>query len=134
MKRSTRPCVEMSLDAARTSACATLLSRDRKGAVLLLTAFLLFAATVSAQPPTLQRAEALWAARNYESAKNAFEALVKANPKNPLYRTRYGRLLLERFNPKEAADLFQEALEIDKNFAPALLGMALVAADGFERK
>jgi tetratricopeptide (TPR) repeat protein len=47
---------------------------------------------------------------------------------------RWGRLFLERFNKAEAANLFQEALEIKKDHAGALLGLALVAADGFEGK
>ena len=57
--------------------------------------------------------------------------LVKAHPKNADYKVRWGRLLLERFNTADAADLFQEALEIKKDHAGALLGLALVAADGF---
>src|SRR5439155_3809533 len=55
-------------------------------------------------------------------------------PKNPDYKVRYGRLMLERFNSAEAANLFQEALEIKKDHAGALMGLALVAADGFEGK
>src|SRR5262249_31160892 len=45
-------------------------------------------------------------------------------------------MLLEPFNKnyKEAADLFQEALEIDKKNAGALYGMALAASNSFESK
>src|SRR5437867_670854 len=92
----------------------------------------LFVACAHAQ--TIQQAEALWKARQYPEAGRVFEALVKIQPKNPDYKVRYGRLLLERFNPAQAAGLFQEALEIKKDHAGALLGMALVAADGFEGK
>lgn len=83
---------------------------------------------------TLERAEALWKQHQYKDANDAFRALVGANPKNPDYRVRWGRLLLERFNKADAAGLFQEALELKQNDAGALLGLALVAADGFESK
>jgi tetratricopeptide (TPR) repeat protein len=87
-----------------------------------------------AYPQTLDKAEALWRAHDYKSAGAVFEALLKSQPKNPDYKVRYGRLLLERFNAGDAANLFQEALEIKKDHAGALMGMALVAADGFESK
>jgi tetratricopeptide (TPR) repeat protein len=87
-----------------------------------------------AYPQTLEKAEALWRAHQYKEAGQAFETLVKVQPKNADYKVRYGRLLLERFNRADAAALFQEALEINKDHAGALLGMALVAADGFEGK
>jgi len=90
--------------------------------------------TSCAYSQTIERAEALWKARQYDAARNIFEALVKAQPDNPDYKARYGRLLLERFNPVEAAGLFQEAVKIKKDHAGALLGLALVSADGFESK
>ena len=71
---------------------------------------------------------------NTKKRARIFESLVKIQPKNPDYKVRYGRLLLERFNRADAAALFQEALEIKKDHAGALLGLALVAADGFEGK
>lgn len=83
---------------------------------------------------TLERAEALWKLHQYESANQEFRQLVKLYPKNPDCRVRWGRLFLERFNPEEAAKLFQEALGIKKDHPGALLGLALVAADGFEAK
>src|SRR5579872_6770348 len=86
------------------------------------------------QAQTLERAETLWRQHDFEGASAAFRALVKQYPKNADYRVRWGRLFLERFNGAEAAKLFQEALEIKKDHAGALLGLALVAADGFEGK
>jgi cellulose synthase operon protein C len=83
---------------------------------------------------TIERAEALWRAHQYKDAGAAFEALVKRNGKNADYKVRYGRLLLERFNAEQASGLFEEALEIKKDHAGALLGLALVAADSFESK
>jgi tetratricopeptide (TPR) repeat protein len=89
---------------------------------------------VTAWAQTLQQAEAFRAAGRYQEANTAFRALVAANPKNPEYRVKWGRLFLERFNKEEAANLFQEALEIHKDYPPALVGLALVAADGFDAK
>lgn len=101
---------------ARSRACLTL-------------ALLLSATAASAQ--TLDRAETLWKQGHYQDANEAFKALVAAHPKNPDYRVRWGRMFLERSQPKEAADLFGEALQLKKDHAGALLGMALVAADNF---
>ena len=108
-------------------ACPTVGQASRP--VLLL--ILLIAA---AYPQTIDRAEGLWKAKDYKAAGQAFEALLKRDAKNSDYKVRYGRLLLERFNPGDATGLFQEALEIKKDHAGALLGLALVAADGFEGK
>jgi len=96
----------------------------------LLAVILCAAASLSAQ--TLQQAESLWKQHRYEEANSAFRALVAAYPRNADYRVRWGRLFLERFNAQEAAKLFNEALEIQPKQADALLGLALVAADGFE--
>jgi tetratricopeptide (TPR) repeat protein len=100
----------------------------------LLLAMLCAAAALQAQTPapTLAQAESLWKQRRYEESKAAFEAVIAAHPRNAEYRVRFGRLFLERFNAPEAAKLFNEALEIEPQQADALLGLALVAADGFD--
>jgi tetratricopeptide (TPR) repeat protein len=92
----------------------------------------LLACLLSAQ--TLGQAESLWKAHRYSDANDTFRALVAAHPRNAGYRVRWGRLLLERFNKPDAAQLFQEALKIDPNNAGAYLGLALVAAEGFENQ
>lgn len=81
---------------------------------------------------TLEQAEALWKAHKTQEANNAFRALVARNPNNPDYKVRWGRLLAEGNNPKDANDLFNEALELKKDYPPALLGRALLMADQFE--
>ena len=104
---------------------------------LRLTQRLCVAAFISVaclQAQTLERAESLWKLHNYDAANTAFRDLVKTHPKNADYRVRWGRLFLERFNPAEAAKLFGEAITIKKDHPGALLGLALVAADGFEAK
>jgi tetratricopeptide (TPR) repeat protein len=88
------------------------------------------AATLAAQ--TIEQAESLWKQRRYEESKAAFEALVKAHPRNAEYRVRFGDLFLERFNAPEAAKLYNEALSIQPKQANALLGLARVAAEGFD--
>ncbi|HUJ49206.1 MAG TPA: tetratricopeptide repeat protein [Bryobacteraceae bacterium] len=89
---------------------------------------------IAVHAQTLERAETLWKRQQYDAANSEFRALVAAHPKNPDYRVRWGRLFLERFNAADAAKLFQEALEIKKDHAGALLGLALVAAEDFQGK
>jgi tetratricopeptide (TPR) repeat protein len=100
----------------------------------ILLALLLTAAALVAQTPaaTLDQAESLWKQHRYVEANDVFRALVAAHPRNAEYRVRWGRLFLERFQPPDAAQLFNEALNIQPKRADALLGLALVAADGFE--
>jgi cellulose synthase operon protein C len=100
----------------------------------LACAILCAAAALAAETPgpTLAQAESLWKQHRYEESKAAFEALAAAHPRNAEYRVRFGRLLLERYNIQEAAKLFQEALEIQPKQAGALLGLAQVAAEGFD--
>ena len=77
-------------------------------------------------------AEGYWGLKDYEQAKQNFEAAI-AQPKAPaLWRVRYGRLFHERFNNEEAVKLFNEALQRDPKSAEAYVGLALVSADGFD--
>ncbi|HJZ98154.1 MAG TPA: tetratricopeptide repeat protein, partial [Candidatus Solibacter sp.] len=83
---------------------------------------------------TLQQAEAMWKARDYQGANNAFRQLVANDPGNPDLKVRWGRLYLDHAQPNDAADLFAEALAIKKDHAGALLGLALVASQSFEAR
>jgi len=47
-------------------------------------------------------------------------------------RTRWGRMFLEHWQASEAGDLFNEALEIQEDYAPALFGRALMAGENYE--
>jgi cellulose synthase operon protein C len=80
------------------------------------------------------RAEGDWGLKLYDDANGEFRTAVAQTPGNAMYRVRWGRLLHERFNNKDADDLFNEALKIDPNNAPAYVGLALVSADGFDDK
>ncbi|MGH9658746.1 MAG: tetratricopeptide repeat protein [Bryobacteraceae bacterium] len=97
-------------------------------------AVLILVCASAAAAQTIERAEQLWRAKNYVSANDAFRALCEKNPKNADYRVRWGRLLLERFNKADAAELFREALEVQKDHAGALYGLALVMAEDFDSK
>jgi tetratricopeptide (TPR) repeat protein len=80
------------------------------------------------------RAEGFWGIGQHQSANNEFRSAAAQNPKNADYKVRWGRLFYERWNKAEAGTLFQEALEIQKDYPPALLGLALVASEGFDAK
>jgi len=91
-----------------------------------------FALVLSAQ--TLEQAEALRKARRYQDANEVFKALVAKNPKNADIKERWGRLYLDHSQPDDAAALFNEALEIKKDHAGALLGLAIIASESYEHR
>jgi tetratricopeptide (TPR) repeat protein len=90
------------------------------------------ALTASANP--YYRAEGFWGLERYREANDQFRLAVEREPKNADYRVRWGRMYLERYQPADAAELFREALAIQKDHAGALLGLALVASESFEAK
>jgi tetratricopeptide (TPR) repeat protein len=91
-----------------------------------------FALVLSAQ--TLQQAEALWKARRFQDANEVFKALVAKNPKDPDLKVRWGRMYLDYPQVDDAAALFNEALEIKKDHAGALLGLAIIASESYEHR
>lgn len=80
------------------------------------------------------RAEGFWGLGNYYQANEEFIVAVKERPKDAKIWTRRGRMFLEDNQPADAADWFKNALDAEPTYAPAMLGLALVAADGFEGK
>ncbi|MGI8961247.1 MAG: hypothetical protein ACR2IV_16065 [Bryobacteraceae bacterium] len=80
------------------------------------------------------RGEGFWGLDRYEEANEQFRIAHMERKNSPAIRVEWGGLFLERFNPAEAASLFQEALKIDANYAPAYLGLARVAAKGYDKK
>jgi len=80
------------------------------------------------------RAEGYWGIGDFKQANEEFISAVKLRPKDAKTWTRRGRMFLERWQPADASDWFNNAIEADANYAPAYLGQALVAADGFEAK
>ena len=87
----------------------------------------------AARDPYL-RAEGYWGMEMYQEANNQFRIAVAQSPANAMVRVRWGRLMHERFNNTDAANLFKEALEKDPKNAQAYYGLALVSADGFDSK
>ena len=81
--------------------------------------------------PALQ-AEGLWGIGDFKGANDIFNALVKVRAKDANLRVRWGMLYLDHSQPADASESFKEALEIDQKNARAMLGLALVAADGFQ--
>jgi tetratricopeptide (TPR) repeat protein len=80
------------------------------------------------------RAEGFWGLEQYDQANETFRAAVAQPGSKAIYRVQWGLLLHERFNNKEAEDLFHEALQQDPENAQAYLGLAVVSADGFDSK
>ncbi len=81
-----------------------------------------------------QQAEAFWALGEYSTANDRFRAAVATRPKDAALRVRWGRMFYERGQKKDAAALYEEALALEKDFPPALIGMAYLASSGFESK
>src|SRR5882724_5275606 len=61
-------------------------------------------------------AEGKWGLGDLQPASDRFRDAVAAKPKDPKLRVRWGLMFLERQKKKEAADLFGEALEIQKDY------------------
>ncbi len=80
------------------------------------------------------RAEGLWGLGLRKDANGAFRMAHSQAPNSAALKTRWGRLLLEGNSPGDARDLFGEALKIDPNYAPAMLGLALAASETFEKR
>lgn len=88
---------------------------------------------LSASRNLADKAEALWGLGLKKEANDAFRMAHSASPAAPV-KTRWGRLMLEGNNPGDARDLFNEALKLDGKYAPAILGLALVSSETFDRK
>lgn len=80
------------------------------------------------------RAEGYWGLGMVQQANGAFQEAVKAAPKDAKLKSRWGRLYFERNQKEDAAELFEEALEIEKEYPAALLGLARIAGAGFDKK
>ncbi len=80
------------------------------------------------------RAEGYWGLEQYDEANAQFREATAGPNAKPLYKVRWGRLLHDRFNDKDAVDLFHEALEQDPKNAEAYVGLAIVSASDFDGK
>jgi len=85
-------------------------------------------------PDSFAKAEGLWGLDRFEDANLEFRAAEKHTPSSAPLKTEWGLLFLEHYQPGDAAKLFTEAITADGNFAPAYLGLARVAAQGFDQR
>ena len=81
--------------------------------------------------PAVQ-AEGFWGIGDFRAANDAFRAATKLRAKDPAPRVRWGRMYLDHWQAPDAKDLFNEAAMLKEDYAPALLGLALVAGEQFE--
>ena len=81
--------------------------------------------------PAVQ-AEGFWGNGDFRAANDAFRAATKLREKDPAPKVRWGRMYLEHWQAPDAKDLFTEAAKLKEDYAPALLGLALVAGEQFE--
>jgi cellulose synthase operon protein C len=80
------------------------------------------------------RAEGFWGLEQWDQANEQFRLATQQPASKPIVKVRWGRMLHERFNDSDAADLFREARDKDPSNAEAYVGLALVSADQFEGK
>ncbi len=100
---------------------------------------LIFAVLLARVPycQTLEQAEQLRQQHELIKANLVYRALVDKYPDNPEYRVRWGRAFLEHAKEDDiqtASDLFNEALKLKKDYAPALVGLALIEARNYGSK
>ncbi len=92
-----------------------------------------FTALTTSSDPAV-RAEGFWGIDDHKAANEAFKIAVARNPKDAHLKTRWGLLYFDHEQGTDAAELFQEALEAKADYPPAMLGLAMVASDRFDKK
>jgi tetratricopeptide (TPR) repeat protein len=80
------------------------------------------------------KADAARASGDVRAANAFFQSAIKEYPDDPRLRARWGELFIASHQNNEAVKLFREALELDENYAPALLGLAKISATQFDEK
>lgn len=72
---------------------------------------------------------ASWLLGNFHDANSLFDEATRANPNNLEARTLWADLFMEKFNAADAERTYQEALDINSRYVPALVGVARVISD-----
>ena len=72
---------------------------------------------------------ASWLMDNFHDANSLFNESIRANPNNLEAHVLWGDLFLEKYNASDAERSYQEALEINSRYTPALVGIARVVGD-----
>ena len=70
------------------------------------------------------------AAGGFRRANMFFRGASRSLPDDPAIHAAWGDLFLEKYNYADAQQSYEEALAIDREWAPALVGMAQVLANG----
>ncbi|HWF45889.1 MAG TPA: tetratricopeptide repeat protein [Bryobacteraceae bacterium] len=79
------------------------------------------------------RAEGFGGLGRLEDANAQFKIAYDEHKNSPEVRVEWGKLFVAGQNTQEAANLFQEALKLDENYAPAYLALARLAG-GFDKR
>lgn len=72
---------------------------------------------------------ASWLLGNFHDANSLFDEATRANPNNVEAHTLWGDLFLEKYNAADAERSYQDALEVNNRYVPALVGIARVVGD-----
>ncbi|MBM87666.1 MAG: hypothetical protein CMQ41_04755 [Gammaproteobacteria bacterium] len=72
---------------------------------------------------------ASWLMGNYHDANSLFDEATRANPNNLEAHVLWGNLFLEKYNASDAERSYQDALDINSRYVPALVGLARVTGD-----
>lgn len=72
---------------------------------------------------------ASWLMGNFHDANSLFNEATRANPNNLEAHSLWGDLFLEKYNASDAERSYQEAIDINGRYVPALVGMANVVGD-----
>ena len=72
---------------------------------------------------------ASWLLGNFHDANSLFDEATRANPNNLEAHTLWADLFLEKYNAADAERGYQDALEINSRYLPALVGVAQVLGD-----
>ena len=72
---------------------------------------------------------ASWLLGNFYDANSLFDEATRANPNNLEAHTLWADLFLEKYNAADAERSYQEALDVNARYVPALVGIAQVVGD-----
>ncbi|MEC8740056.1 MAG: tetratricopeptide repeat protein [Pseudomonadota bacterium] len=72
---------------------------------------------------------ASWLLGNFHDANSLFDEATRANPNNLEAHTLWADLFLEKYNAADAERSYQEALDVNARYVPALVGLAQVVGD-----
>ena len=84
---------------------------------------------VFASEDVVMVALASWLLGNFHDANSLFDEATRANPNNLEAHVLWGDLFLEKYNASDAERSYQDALDINSRYVPALVGIARVVGD-----